>query len=164
MVAAQSVPQPCLSCPELAGRTVLRCAVPRLAFLYRLSPEPSAEARWRVRNRLEKGIEVRLVLIALAISLSAPSLAHHSEQHNYLLSWIPAQCCVTNNCCFEIHYEDIEPLADGMWRIRASGQVVRAQWSKDGHYYRCACDPIGGTWVVSPGAHTRCLFVPMPSS
>ena len=101
--------------------------------------------------------------LAAALMLGGAALAHHSDLHNYLLSWIPASCCVTNDCCWEIQSSEVQPLPNDRWLIRASGQVVtRTAWSPDGKYWRCACDPGPGVgqWTRHDKARTNCLFVP----
>lgn len=122
-----------------------------------------------MRSRSNESMIVRLCvalifgfLFAWAFFLGGRAFGHHSETHNWLLSWIPVQCCVTNDCCFEVKLSDLEPLDGDRWRIKASGQVVqRSGWSPDGRYWRCACDAQADyTWLVHPKANTRCLFVP----
>lgn len=106
-----------------------------------------------------------LTWLALALTFMAPARAHHSEQHNWLLTWIASSCCVTNDCCFEIAERDVVDLGNNKLRIVASGQVVeRKGFSPDGKFYRCACDQIDGKWVVHPTANTRCLFTPLQGS
>jgi len=101
----------------------------------------------------------------LFLAMTFMARAHHSEHHNWLLSWIASSCCVTNDCCFEIAERDVVDLGNNKLRIVASGQVVeRKGFSPDGKYYRCACDLNDGKWVVHPTAHTRCLFTPMQGS
>lgn len=79
--------------------------------------------------------------------------------------FIPSHCCCSNLCCFEIAATDLDMLPGMQARVRASGQVIKAEWSRDGKYYRCACDQSeSGEWVKHPAAHTRCLFIPQPSS
>ena len=99
-----------------------------------------------------------LVWCALGI-VQAPAQPHSNP---WLLTWIPKQCCVTNDCCFEVSARDVESLPDDAWKILASGQVLkRTNWSPNGKYYRCACDNIDGNWVVRAAAFTRCIFPPM---
>lgn len=110
-------------------------------------------------------VAVRLVVavwfmawIVLGI-MQAPAQTHSNP---WLLTWIPENCCVTNDCCFEVSARDVESLPDDAWKILASGQVLkRTNWSPDGKYYRCACDNIEGKWVVHLMAKTRCIFPPM---
>jgi hypothetical protein len=86
---------------------------------------------------------------------------HHSNP--WLLSWIPATCCVTNDCCWEISERELRSLPDDEWEVRSTGQVrKRTAWSPDGKFYRCACDydNVDKHWVRHQGANTRCLFVP----
>lgn len=71
-------------------------------------------------------------------------------------------CCVTQNCCFKVDSKDMTALPDGFFRVVASGQVVaRTGYSRDGHFWRCACDQINGKWTVHLKANTRCIFPPM---
>lgn len=98
-------------------------------------------------------------LLFWAVAVSASE--HHSNP--WLLSWIPATCCVTNDCCWEISENELSPLPDDEWLIRSTGQVrKRTGWSPDGKFYRCACDydNVDKHWVKHQGANTRCLFVP----
>lgn len=102
------------------------------------------------------------VLIALAIAGIAAADDNHSNP--WLLSWIPATCCVTNDCCWEISEREVRPLPNDEWQIVSTGQVrKRTDWSPDGKFYRCACDydQTDKHWIRHQGANTRCLFVPM---
>lgn len=81
-----------------------------------------------------------------------------------LLKWIPATCCVTNDCCWEISERELKSLPDDEWEVRSTGQVrKRTAFSPDGKFYRCACDYDNNEkqWIRHQGANTRCLFVPM---
>lgn len=86
--------------------------------------------------------------------------AEERKQHSnpWLLTWIPARCCVTSDCCYEIKSGAVEPLPEDKWKIKASGQIVpRTDWSPDGRYYRCACG-----WKSNVETdHTYCIFVPL---
>lgn len=98
-------------------------------------------------------------MIALLFSLILAQTSLPESCHGFLS---PA-CCCTANCCFVINYGDVEPLPDDQWRIKATGQVVkRTDWSKDGRYWRCACEQRNGAWVVDLKDRTRCLYVPLP--
>jgi hypothetical protein len=78
---------------------------------------------------------------------------------------ISTSCCCTNGCCRETDPSEVVHVEGDMYRIVPSGQVIkRTGWSPDGRTIRCACDAIEGKWVVHPTAHTRCLYMPMPSS
>lgn len=120
----------------------------------------------------DNAIAVTMYFVVVFLTLAGIWLAgtrlangHHSDAHNVMLQWIPAQCCVTNDCCFEISERDVTALPNDMFRINASGQVVsRSGYSPDGRWYRCACDNMNGKWVVHPTANTRCLFVPAMGS
>lgn len=114
----------------------------------------------------------RALLIALTIGAFvtlfgltvryATSADFHSNQ--WLLEWIPATCCVTNDCCWQISESELRSLPDDNWEIRSTGQVrKRAGWSPDGKFYRCACDydATSRQWIRHQGANTRCVFVPM---
>jgi hypothetical protein len=103
------------------------------------------------------------VIIALSIMLVVGAFDGAGEQ-DYLRSFIPVTCCVTNRCCWQIGERELTPLADDRWLVNSTGQVVpRTGWSPDGRFYRCACDydPSQGAWIRHQGAHTRCIFVPM---
>lgn len=105
---------------------------------------------------------VYALIAAAGLSISSAS-ADHSADQDWLLSWIPATCCVTNNCCFESSFKDLTPLPDDHWKINATGQVLkRTGWSPDGKYWRCACDYDSEKgWVKHPAAFTRCIYPPM---
>lgn len=108
---------------------------------------------------------MRTVLAAgiLALVLTAGAQAYEGHSNQWLLTWIPPACCVTNDCCWQISEHEVEPLPGDMWRIRSTGQQIqRTDWSPDGRYYRCACDLDAETrqWIRHQGANTRCLFVP----
>lgn len=90
---------------------------------------------------------------------------HHSNP--WLLSWIPATCCVTNDCCWKVSSRELRSLPEDEWEVRSTGQVrKRTGWSPDGNYYRCACDYNNEQrrWIKHQGANTRCIFVPMQFS
>jgi hypothetical protein len=103
-------------------------------------------------------------IAAAALLCFATAAAEDSHSNPWLLSWIPAYCCVTNDCCWEIGSDELESLPDDKWRVKTTGQVrERTNWSPDGKWYRCACDYDSekGVWIRHLGANTRCLFVPM---
>jgi len=118
-----------------------------------------------VAGRLVLAIFVALIFCALMAVLSAPKTRAEDYHSNpWLKSWIPATCCVTNDCCWEIHASEVQPRPGDEWLIVSTGQIrKRTDWSPDGKYYRCACDYDGAskTWVKHQGANTRCIFVPM---
>lgn len=108
-----------------------------------------------------------IAILAVALLVNAVTNAraadekYHSAPH--LLDWIPATCCVTNDCCWEIAERDLKPLGDDQYEVRATGQVrKRTAYSPDGKTYRCACDydNVEKTWVRHQGANTRCIFIP----
>jgi hypothetical protein len=108
-------------------------------------------------------LQIFLLLHLLIVPVAA--LEEHSNP--WLLSWIPAYCCVTNDCCWEIQEDDLNSLPDDKWQVKATGQVrERTNWSPDGKFYRCACDYDNekGSWIRWIGANTRCIFVPMRMS
>lgn len=117
------------------------------------------EAKARRRNF----ITYFVVFAAATIALIA--LARGEEYHSnpWLKSWIPATCCVTNDCCWEVSERELRALPDDEWEIRSTGQVrKRTGWSPDGKFYRCACDydNVNKVWNKHQGANTRCIFVP----
>lgn len=100
-------------------------------------------------------------LAACVLFVAGAFADYHSNP--WLLSWIPATCCVTNDCCWEIPESEVRSLPDDEWEIRSTGQVrKRTGWSPDGKFYRCACDYSEEQkhWNRHQGANTRCLFVP----
>jgi hypothetical protein len=104
----------------------------------------------------------RLLAIAGLLGLLTGAVAAEFHSNPWLLSWIPATCCVTNDCCWEISEREVRPLSNDEWEIRSTGQVrKRTDFSPDGKFYRCACDydNENKTWVRHQGANTRCLFV-----
>lgn len=111
------------------------------------------------------------IIAAILLSVAAcaqwvfPGDAWGQDYHSnpWLLSWIPATCCVTNDCCWEIAERELKALPDDEWQVRSTGQVrKRTGWSPDGKFYRCACDydATSKNWIKHHGANTRCLFVP----
>jgi hypothetical protein len=113
---------------------------------------------------------LRIAGVAAAFGiLTIMSAAAGGEYHSrpWLLSWIPATCCVTNDCCWEISERELKSLPEDNWEVVSTGQVRRrTDWSPDGRFYRCACDydQTKGSWVKHQGANTRCIFVPMRSA
>jgi hypothetical protein len=111
---------------------------------------------------------VTLLMVAGLAALAIAGIALAEDHSNpWLLSWIPATCCVTNDCCWEVSERELAPLPDDQWRVVATGQIRhRTDWSPDGKFYRCACDydQASGTWVRHQGANTRCVFVPLRSA
>jgi hypothetical protein len=110
-----------------------------------------------------------MLAVAAVAGLAVVGVTFASEYHSnpWLLSWIPAYCCVTNDCCWEVAEKDLDSLPDDKWQVKATGQVrERTNWSPDGKFYRCACDydSAAGVWIRHIGANTRCLFVPMRSA
>jgi hypothetical protein len=107
-------------------------------------------------------VTAALLFVAFAYS-SGYALSQDNQQ--WLQSWIPTTCCVTNRCCFEVEPGTVESLGDSRWLIVASGQIVtQTGWSRDNRFWRCACDQDPNTrqWIVHAKANTRCLFPPRP--
>lgn len=129
----------------------------------RLSPPLSKEAKGYLQAAF--GAIFGALLIALALLgyvIATQAEEHHSN--SWLSSWIPATCCVTNNCCWEIAERELRPLPNDEWEVRSTGQIrKRTGWSPDGKFYRCACefDRALRAWVVHEHANTRCIFVPL---
>jgi hypothetical protein len=104
---------------------------------------------------------------ALAVAGVAFAADYQYHSNPWLLSWIPATCCVTNDCCWEVSERELRSLPDDEWEVRSTGQVrKRTAYSPDGKFYRCACDYDNADkhWVKHQGANTRCIFVPMRSA
>jgi len=112
------------------------------------------------------------VLLFIAVALyglltATPVRAQDFHSNPWLLSWIPATCCVTADCCWEIQERELTPLPDDNWQVRSTGQIrKRTAFSPDGKFYRCACDHDAASmkWIRHQGANTRCIFVPMRSA
>jgi hypothetical protein len=110
---------------------------------------------------------VASLIIAMAIAglvIVSAALAGEYHSNPWLLSWIPATCCVTNDCCWQVAEQELRPLPDDNWEVLSTGQVrKRTDYSPDGKFYRCACDYDHESrhWVRHQGANTRCVFVPM---
>lgn len=104
---------------------------------------------------------VGFLLILTGFAFAADYQFHSNPS---LLSWIPATCCVTNDCCWEISQKEVESLPEDNWLIKSTGQIrKRTAFSPDNKYYRCACDydNVNKVWNRHQGANTRCIFVPM---
>lgn len=98
-------------------------------------------------------------------SLLIAALAIHIQYHSNpaLLDWIPATCCVTNDCCWQITKSELKALEGDRYEVLSTGQIrSRTAFSPDGRYYRCACDydAPSKSWIRHQGANTRCIFVP----
>ena len=118
---------------------------------------------WRRRNMLW----ALTLAVTAALAIAGVALAGDYHSNPWLLSWIPATCCVTNDCCWEVSERELRSLPDDQWEVRSTGQVrKRTGWSPDGKFYRCACDYDNTEkhWVKHQGANTRCIFVPMRSA
>lgn len=106
----------------------------------------------------------KYILPVILFSFLYVSISYTEEYHSNpkLLDWIPATCCVTNDCCWEISSSEIRELPDQKAEVKSTGQVRPYMFSKDDKFYRCACDYDEETkqWIKHQGANTRCLFVP----
>ena len=81
-----------------------------------------------------------------------------------LRSFIPAECCVTHDCCFEIQATDVVDVGEDRYRVRATGEVLTiSKRSPDGRFYRCACNYnfLTNQYVTDLKAKTRCLLAPI---
>lgn len=106
----------------------------------------------------------KLILTAILFSFLSLGLSKSEEYHSNpsLLDWIPATCCVTNDCCWEISESEIKELPNQEAEVKSTGQVIPFKFSKDDKFYRCACDynDEQKQWIRHQGANTRCIFVP----
>jgi len=132
-------------------------------------PVSKAEAPAQIISPKRRSRLARALGLAALAGLTIAGVALAGEYHSnpWLLSWIPATCCVTNDCCWEISERELRPLPDDEWEVRSTGQVrKRTAYSPDGKFYRCACDydNVDKHWVKHQGANTRCIFVPMRSA
>lgn len=125
---------------------------------------PSGQKISRRRSRYARAFGIA----ALAgLTIVGVALAGEYHSNPWLLSWIPATCCVTNDCCWEVSERELRSLPDDQWEVRSTGQVrKRTAYSPDGKFYRCACDydNVDRHWIKHQGANTRCIFVPMRSA
>jgi hypothetical protein len=118
------------------------------------------------RNTIAALPVIFLIVFVLALLVLVGDVSAQERYHSnpWLLSWIPAICCVTNDCCWEISERELQPLPNDRWMVLATGEVrKRTDWSPDGRFYRCACDRDQDSkqWIRHQGANTRCLFVPL---
>jgi len=100
----------------------------------------------------------------LAASSFNPLYSQTKDEIEWMKTWIPATCCSSNSCCWEIQESELKPLPDDNYEVKSTGQVrKRTDWSPDGKHYRCACDYDAASrqWIKHQGANTRCLFIPM---
>lgn len=106
----------------------------------------------------------KYILPVILFSFLYVSISYAEEYHSNpkLKEWIPATCCVTNDCCWEISESEITMLPDQNAEVKSTGQVKKYQFSQDSKFYRCACDydNVNKVWNRHQGANTRCLFVP----
>ena len=129
--------------------------------------EASAQRRAPIVLRHRKSLMALILTAATAFVIAGVAFAEEYHSNPWLLSWIPATCCVTNDCCWEVSERELRSLPDDEWEILSTGQVrKRTGWSPDGKFYRCACDydSVDKHWIRHQGANTRCIFVPMRSA
>lgn len=102
-----------------------------------------------------------LLVYLFLLSPSGINLAN-SSAFDFYKQFVPAYCCYTNDCCWEVKESELTHLGGNQWKINATGQIVEAQPSPLGGYHRCACDynTTTGQWDKHDKANTRCLFVP----
>lgn len=121
----------------------------------------------RMPFRVKAMIILGIAFVALCVAIGVARADDRYHSNPWLLSWIPATCCVTNDCCWQIAEREVRSLPDDEWQVLSTGQIrKRTDWSPDGKFYRCACDYDKGSkqWVRHQGANTRCIFVPMRSA
>jgi len=110
-----------------------------------------------------KYLSALLMLVFATQAISDDSKPPTPEQQAYMLSWIPAACCVTSGtCCREIQERDLTPLPGNNFLIKESDQIkLRTGPSPDTKFYRCSCEYAGNNiWRWTPKGNTRCLFTP----
>lgn len=104
-----------------------------------------------------------LLLVGIACVGAEELIEPTPQEAADIATWIPSQCCRTNNCCRKVPESALIQLPNNDVRVVTTGQVLkRTGWSQDGQTWRCTCDPIDGKWVVHPNANTRCVF-PVPA-
>ncbi len=130
-------------------------------------PQESSQRAATDKPRRRRALWALALTVIPALALAGVALAGEYHSNPWLLSWIPATCCVTNDCCWEVSEQELRALPEDEWEVKSTGQVrKRTAWSPDGKFYRCACDydNVDKHWVKHQGANTRCLFVPMRSA
>jgi|GEM_PF-2062980 len=141
---------------------------PRVCVSVSSGPAEDATSRSAFAKPLRRiALWAPAVAVVSALAIAGVAMAGEYHSNPWLLSWIPATCCVTNDCCWEVSERELKSLPDDEWEIRSTGQVrKRTGWSPDGKFYRCACDydNVDKHWIKHQGANTRCLFVPMRSA
>lgn len=133
------------------------------ALLVRNAPE-TAEASPHVPAAPPRIASIFVAAGFAVLAIASVALAGEYHSNPWLLSWIPATCCVTNDCCWQVTESELKSLPDDNWEVISTGQVrKRTDYSPDGKFYRCACDFDAASrhWIRHQGANTRCIFVPM---
>jgi len=125
---------------------------------------PVTEAKAHASSRMPRLTSLFVSAGFAALAIASVALAGEYHSNPWLLSWIPATCCVTNDCCWQVTESELKSLPDDNWEVMSTGQVrKRTDYSPDGKFYRCACDFDAASrhWIKHQGANTRCIFVPM---
>lgn len=133
------------------------------ALLVRHAPE-TAEASTHAPAAPPRIASIFVAAGFAVLAIASVALAGEYHSNPWLLSWIPATCCVTNDCCWQVTESELKSLPDDNWEVISTGQVrKRTDYSPDGKFYRCACDFDAASrhWIKHQGANTRCIFVPM---
>jgi hypothetical protein len=128
------------------------------------SPRNGGAPRSLPLSRRLRLLSAGAALALAGYAIAGVALARDYHSNPWLLSWIPAACCVTNDCCWEVSERELRPMPNDQWQVVSTGQVrQRTDWSPDGKFYRCACDydSASQNWIKHQGANTRCIFVPM---
>ncbi len=143
-------------------------ASPTFSDPVQTSPSQQAnQGTVRITPRRRNALWAITLAAVTALAVAGVALAGEYHSNPWLLSWIPATCCVTNDCCWEVSESELRSLPDDEWEVRSTGQIrKRTAYSPDGKFYRCACDydNVDKHWNKHQGANTRCLFVPMRSA
>jgi hypothetical protein len=114
------------------------------------------------------GLPIALICFIIAVSIDSARgddtlIEPTPQEYLDIQKWIPSTCCWTNNCCKKVKASALVSLSRDDYRVVATGQEIkRTGWSQDGQTWRSTCDHIGGKWVVSVKANTRCIF-PTPN-
>lgn len=109
---------------------------------------------------------VLLLVFAILAAGYRPALSQPSSADlAWLRTWVPAECCVTADCCFEVAPGTLTQLSQDTWRVNSTLRIIgRTGWSKDHRFWRCACDMVEGRWIANDRAFNRCVFPPPPGS
>ena len=143
-------------------------------------PRESRERAATDTPRRRHALWTLALAVTTAFAIASVAIAGEYHSNPWLLSWIPATCCVTNDCCWEVSEQELRSLPDDEWeevdrtgaqthRLVAGRQVLPlrlrlrqcrqalGQASGRQHALPVRPDAIGGGVLpkATPGALTR---------